>query len=103
MGKPTSGPDWIDIEAMMRALASLHSGLVGVSVFASGTGFSGGLNVAVAITFDVLPGSALPEEVIVNRGWPCNEHRDLTSHIFALLHELDFEISKVYKNETLWK
>ena len=55
------------------------------------------------IVFERLPGSALPVEVKVERGWPCNEHRTLASHVYALLYELDYQISRVYKQEELWR
>lgn len=101
--KSTSGPDWIDVEGMMRALESLHSGHVAFVVSPAGTGFGTGVNVAASIIFDLLPGSSLPDNVCVNRDWPCNTHATLTSHVYAVLYELDVAISKVYQQESLWK
>jgi len=87
----------------MRAIGSLHSGSVGLTILPRGIGAVGGLSVAANIMFNVLPGSQIPECVNSIKDWPCNQHADLASHCFAVLHELDFAISKVYKNETLWK
>jgi hypothetical protein len=53
--------------------------------------------------FDVLPGSSLPESVISRGAWPCDKHATLAAHAFSLLYDLDHEISKVYKQEELWK
>lgn len=103
MGKSMSGPDWTDVEMMLRALSALHSGEAGLTILASGHGSSGGVSVAASIMFDVLPGSSLPPCVSVVKGWPCTQHVELAAHCFALLHELDYEISKVYKQESLWK
>lgn len=103
MVKQSSGPDWTDVEMMMRAIGSLHSGSVGLTILPRGIGAVGGLSVAASIMFNVLPGSQIPECVNSIKDWPCNQHADLASHCFAVLHELDFAISKVYKNETLWK
>ena len=103
LAKQTSGPDWTDVEMMMRSIGSLHSGECGLTVLPRGIGATGGLSTAASIMFHVLPGSSVPEFVTVIKDWPCSSHRDLASHCFALLHELDFEISKVYKNEALWK
>jgi hypothetical protein len=103
MGKSTTGPDWTDVEMMMRALSSLHSGEVGLTILAVGPGSSGGVSVAASIMFNVLPGSSLPPCVSVVKDWPCTNHVELAAHCFALLHELDYEISKVYNQETLWK
>jgi len=103
MGKSTSGPDWTDVEMMLRSLSALHSGHAGVTILPRGTGSTGGLSVACSIMFDVLPGSSLPPIVSTESLWPCNDHAELPAHVFAGLHRLDFEISKVYKNEELWR
>jgi hypothetical protein len=103
VGKSTNGPDWTDVEAMMRAMGSLHSGKVGLTILPRGTGSSGGLSVSCSIMLDVLPGSSLPPLISVENVWPCNSHLSLEGHCFAGLHTLDFEISKVYNQETLWK
>jgi hypothetical protein len=103
MGKSESGPDWTDVEMMMRSLASLHSGRVGFTVLPNGTGATGGLSVGCSMMFDVLPGSSLPPYVSTVSSWPCNSHATFAGHVFAGLHALDFEISKVYNQESLWK
>jgi len=101
--KPTNGPDWVDVEMLMRALEGLHSGHVAVIVSPDGIGATGGVDVAVSMLFDVLPGSQLPPSVQLSKGWPCVTHKTLAAHAFSLLHELDYAISKVYQNEALWK
>ena len=101
--KSSSGPDWIDVEMLMRALEGIHSAHVAVIVSPAGTGSSGGVCVAASAIFDLLPGSALPPTVAVTKVWPCNSHATLLGHAFALLHELDYQIGKVYTNEALWK
>jgi len=99
----SSGPDWIDVEMLMRAMGGLHSGHVALVISPNGTGSSGGVEVAASMLFDVLPGSSLPENVSVLKDWPCHAHRTLAAHAFATLHELDFKISEVYNQESLWK
>lgn len=101
--KSTNGPDWIDVEMLMRAIGGLHSGHVAVILSPDGIGSSGGVDVAASMLFDVLPGSSLPASVAVHGHWPCDKHKTLATHAFSLLHDLDFEISKVYRNESLWK
>lgn len=101
--KSTNGPDWTDVEMMMRALEGLHSGHVAVIVSPAGTGSTGGVDIAASMLFEVLPGSSLPEGVGVHTQWPSNGNATLVGACFRLLHELDFQISKVYKNESLWK
>jgi len=100
---PTKGPDWIDVEMMMRSLSALHSGHAGFTVLPVGIGSSGGLSVACSMMFDLLPGSSLPEIVSTASNWPCADHATFAGHVFAGLHGLDYEIAKAYKNEKLWK
>jgi hypothetical protein len=101
--EPSTGPDWIDVEMLMRAIGGLHSGHVAVILSPDGTGSSGGVDVAASMLFDVLPGSSLPESAAVHASWPCAKHTTLAAHAFSVLHDLDYEISRVYKNESLWK
>jgi len=103
LARQQNGPDWTDVEMMMRSIGSLHSGVVGLTLLPRGIGATGGISAAASIMFDVLPGSAIPESVNTIKDWPCNQHADLASHCFALLHELDYAIGKVYKNEALWE
>jgi hypothetical protein len=99
----SNGPDWTDVEMLMRAMGSLHSAHVALVVSPLGNGLNGGVMVVGSALFELLPGSALPPAVQVEKAWPCNTHKTLATHAFALLHELDFAISRVYKNEELWK
>lgn len=99
----SNGPDWTDAEMLMRAIGALHSAHVALVVSPDGSGSSGGVMVVASALFELLPGSALPPAVQVEKGWPCSTHKTLGSHAFALLHELDYAISKVYTNEELWK
>ena len=101
--KSTSGPDWIDVEMLMRALEGLHSAHIALIVSPDGTGSSGGVRVAASAIFALLPGSALPPTIVVNKTWPCKTHSTLTGHAFCLLHELDYMIGQTYKNEALWE
>lgn len=101
--KPSNGPDWTDVESLMRAIGCLHSGDVALIVSPAGNGFSGGVDVAASVIFSVLPGSSLPESVVAREGWPCDQHTTLAAHALSLLYQLDFKISEVYKQESLWK
>jgi len=101
--EPSTGPDWIDVSTMMSAVQALHSASVEVSVSPRGIGFGIGVLVTVKATFDRLPGSSLPKDVTVVVGWPDDRSRTLAALAYRSLHELDYEISKVYENESLWK
>jgi len=101
--EPSTGPDWIDVESLMRSIAVLHSGHVAIVISPAGIGATGGVDVAASIIFDVLPGSSLPATVQTSSPWPCDTHKTLAAHAFDGLHKLDYEISQVYQNEELWK
>lgn len=101
--KSTNGPDWIDVEMLMRALEGLHSAHVALIVSPAGIGSTGGVEVAASALFDILPGSSLPATVAVHKKWPCKGHATLAGHCFAALHELDYRIGQTYKNEKLWE
>lgn len=101
--KSTNGPDWTDVEMMMRAISGLHSGDVALIVSPDGIGSTGGLDVRASIIFSTLPGSSLPPNVQVAKKFPCITHSSLEGLAYSLLFELDFQIGKTYKNETLWK
>lgn len=101
--EPTKGPDWMDVEMMLRAMSSLHSASVGLTLLPRGIGATGGISVGANCIFNVLPGSSIEPCVSVTKDWPCSQHKDLASHCFALLHELDFQVGKMYKSEVLWE
>jgi hypothetical protein len=101
--KSSNGPDWIDVEMLMRAIATLHSGEVALIVSPAGNGFGTGVDVAASVLFNVLPGSSLPEGVQVHEEWPCSTHATLVAHVFSLLYQLDYKIGETYKQESLWK
>jgi hypothetical protein len=101
--EPTKGPDWTDVEMLMRAIGAVHSGHVAVIISPHGTGSTGGVDVAASMLFDVLPGSSLPSTVQVTSPWPCKSHKTLASHAFEALHRLDFQIGETYKQESLWE
>jgi len=103
MGKSLNGPDWTDVEMMLRAMSSLHSASVGITLLPRGIGATGGLSVGVNCIFDVLPGSSIEKCVNVTKDWPCNQHADLASHCFAVLHELDYLVGKMYNQASLWE
>jgi hypothetical protein len=99
----SSGPDWIDVESLMRAIAGLHSGAVGFSVLPDGPGFGGGLSLCASIIFDRLPGSSLPTDVSVLAKWPSKDVRTFAAAVLRLFYELDYAIGKAYQQESFWK
>jgi len=93
----------VDAENMMRALGALHSGHVGLMFSPLGIGSSGGVLVTALMTFDVLPGSSLPAAVVAEGPYPCKECKTFWGHVYSVLHGLDEEIGRTYKQESLWQ
>lgn len=102
MGKySSSGPDETDVMALMIALGTIHSGRVEVIMSPDGLGFTPKIEVTCRVTFDVLPGGALPRTVEVKNGWPCNAHRTMWAHVYDGLHRLDVAVQHAYEQERL--
>jgi hypothetical protein len=88
---------------MMAAIQTLHSAHVALIVSPLGTGSPTSVDVALSVLFDTLPGSALEGGIVVRGEWPDKQGRSFWGLVYDLTWRLDHEISKVYKNETLWK
>lgn len=99
----STGPDVLDCAVMMGAIQALHSAHVAVIVSPPGIGSPTSVDVALSALFDLLPGSQLPEAVAVHGSWPDKEGRTFWGLVYDLCWRLDHEVSKVYKNESLWK
>lgn len=100
---PTSGPDWIDVEAAMRFLGALHTGVVAFRCSPCGTGANGGLKTEMRIELNVLPGSSVPPVVSIEGKWPCPECSTLTRHALGAVYRLDAAIELEYKNSSPWE
>ena len=104
MGKSSSsGPDFVDVEMMMRAMESAHSGHVDLKLVPLGTRLGGGVTITLTMNFDVLPGSSLPPTVSSVSTFPCGTCEGFWDHVFAGLYTLDFQVGETYENSELWK
>lgn len=101
--EPTSGPDCLDVMTILQAIGTLHSGHVALIVSPSGTGSPTSVDIAASILLDVLPGSQLPAAIGAHAEWPNKKGTSFWGECYALAWILDEEISKVYKQESLWK
>lgn len=99
--KSSSGPDWTDVETLIRAVDQGHGGKTGVLISAVGRGASGGLEVMIVTTFDALPGSEQISGVESRSEWPCKDCATLETHIFRGLYQHDYRISEAYRQEIL--
>lgn len=99
--KSTNGPDEIDVMALLTAISAVHEGRVEIVLRRNGIGFSPSVMVTCRATFDVVDGSSLPAQVIVENGWPCSEHQTLWAHIYDGLHRLDSAIQTSYEQMNL--
>jgi hypothetical protein len=99
----SNGPDTLDVTAILAAIGALHSGHVALIVCPAGTGSPTSVDIAMSMLLDVLPGSALPAAIGVHSEWPNKKGTSFWGECYALAWALDEEISRVYKQESLWK
>jgi len=99
----SDGPDIMDVMTMIGALEALHSAHVALIVSPHGTGSGIGADINLNAIFEVLPGSSLPAGVGVGIEYPGKYGESFWGMVYSLCWKLDEEISKVYKNESLWK
>lgn len=101
MGKSLTGPDEIDVMAMMVAIQTVHSGRVELVVRPDSIGFTPSVMVVCRAMFDVLPGSDLPLTVEVENPYPCTVHQTLWAHCYDGLYRLDAAIQQAYEQAKL--
>jgi len=96
----SSGPDWTDIEAMMRSIEAVHGGKCGLLLSPDGIGSTGGYRVDLLLEQDMLPSTGAPGAIGIEQRWPCREHRTLEACVFAGLYRLDFAVAEAYKQSS---
>lgn len=99
----SNGPDCLDVTMVMSAIGALHSAHVALIVSPGTTIPGSSVDLAMSALFDVLPGSSLPAGVGAHSSWPNKKGTSFWGEVYNLCWMLDEEISKVYKNESLWK
>jgi hypothetical protein len=99
----SSGPDCLDVNVLMAAIGSLHTAHVALIVSPAGTGSPTSVDIAMSALLDVLPGSSIPSAVAAHAEWPNKKGTSFWGECYNLAWVLDEEISKVYKQESLWK
>lgn len=90
-------PDWMDVEAAIRAIDGVHLGRTMVTILPVGTGATGGLRIVITTHWEVLDGSTSLSEVITERVW--TEHRDdeLPAFLLGGIYSHDFAIGSSYQ------
>jgi len=99
----SNGPDCLDVMMIFQAIGTLHSGHVALILSPSGTGSGSPVDIAASILLDVLPGSALPAAIGVHSTYPNKSGSSFWGECYKLAWALDEEISKVYRQESLWQ
>lgn len=99
--KSTTGPDWTDIEGMLRALEALHTGEVVLTVSTAGIGASGGLVLSAHHVLATLGEDATHTGVGVDATWPNQQHAELAAAAYELLYRLDFAIGEHYQQQKI--
>lgn len=99
----TNGPDCLDVMTIFQAIGTLHSGHVALIVSPAGNGSPTHVDIAASILLDVLPESSLPAAIGTHSTWPNKKGNSFWGECYTLAWVLDEEISKVYKQESLWE
>jgi hypothetical protein len=90
--KSTSGPDWVDIEATMRAVGRMHAGVVSLTILPAGIGATGGLRIVVSFVESLEPVESPDDIICLETEWPCREGCTFEGHCYAQLLALDFSL-----------
>jgi len=101
MGKYSSGVGMTDVGAMMKAIESLHSCAVTFHVRTSGKDVAGRMQIVCEATFELLPGSSLPKNVVVTHVWPTAASATFDTLCYNLLWQLDYAIQMMYEQAAL--
>lgn len=101
--KSTNGPDWMDVESLMRAIGTLHSARVAFGASPIGIGSNGGVSILVTANFENVPDALLPGIIVVESQWPNNAGLELVGEVFGMLYQLDFQIGEAYKQKQLFE
>lgn len=99
--KSTNGPDWTDIEAMLRSIEGLHGGAVVLSVSTVGIGASGGLALSAVHSLETLAENATHSGVGVDALWPSKDCATMEGLWYQLLWRLDFAIGENYQQQKI--
>jgi hypothetical protein len=92
--RTNNGPDWTDVEAMMRSIQSASSGVVSLTILPRGIGASGGLRVALAWSESMESVGGVDSMMLSESVWPCKHGCTLDGHVFAGLANLDHQLVK---------
>lgn len=90
--KSTPGPDWIDLEATMRAISKLHDGVVSLTILPLGIGATGGLRIVTTYAESIESVQGPDDIFCVETDWPCREGCTFEGHCYAQLIGLDFQL-----------
>lgn len=90
-------PDWLDVEAAIRAIDGIHSGTTMVTILADGIGATGGLKIAVSTHWEMVPGAAGISEVITERVTLERGCEALPAFVLGGLYAHDFAIGSAYQ------
>ena len=100
-GRAANGPDWVDLEAAMRAVGNLSGGTVMVTCSPLGIGATGGLRCAVSWTSNTESVGGDQVMAITESTWPCPEGCTLEGHLLAGIYQLDHALVKRMKQSEL--
>jgi len=102
MGKPSNGPDWIDVGAMIHALQSLHGCTTSVELMPDISNASYGITIKILSTWQsTTPGKRNPM-LLTEHGIMPVDGAAAAARVYGALHEHDTAISeRLYRQSEL--
>ena len=90
----SNGPDWTDIAVSMKAVGDFHNVLILLSL---GPGVFAGPSLFGSLSATGIPveGTVLGQPILgIGLEWPCKDHKDLTSCVYAAVLQMDYLLSQ---------
>ena len=87
----------------INAIEVMHTCHVVLTVTIASQGHSGGLRLSALATWDLLPGSDLPQAVETKRTWPNARNETISGLAYAIVIELDYAIGRAYEQMSMVK
>jgi len=98
----SDGPDWTDVLITMKVIENCHSVLVGFTLVTGVYGGPAGMLTVSARSVSQDASVLGSYTAAISGEWPCPDHKDLATCVYAGLLSLDMELSKkVWDQKTL--
>jgi len=94
-------PDWMDVEAAIRAIDAMHSVTTMVTISTLGIGSTGGLRVTITSHWDKVDGKQEEDMLHSERVWIGHLDKELPGFILGGIYHHDFMIGEKHQQRIL--